>query len=245
MIDVLFVGWNRLEFTKLSFQALLDNTNWNEVNCLYVHDDGSEDGTGEYLRTATYEFAETQSLFDNERLVGPVAATNWYLDISEDDPDTFAKIDNDFVVCTGWLDAMLEQHYLNPDIDLYGFEPIMGKPGPVDGRKRTLTKTRHIGGKGLIRKRAFERSGCRPHAHGVGGYQGFTQWQERHPDVKKAWITPDLPCFGLDQLPFEPWQSLTAEYVEKGWQRKWQDYEWDASDYWDWWLNDDPERQQL
>ena len=28
--------------------------------------------------------------------------------------------------------------------------------------------------------------------------------------IAKAWVEPDLPMFGLDQLPFEPWRSQAA-----------------------------------
>ena len=101
---------------------------------------------------------------------------------------------------------------------------------------------KHIGGKGIIRKRAFERAGCLPYGHGRGGYQGFSQWQWKHLMVQKAWITPDLCCFGLDQLPFEPWRSLTAQYVEAGWQRRWDEYHPGDTTYWQWWVDEDPAR---
>jgi hypothetical protein len=242
--DILYVAFNRLEMSRESFSALLANTNWSRVNCLYVHDDGSTDGTQDYLKEATESFNEAEAVFHGERLLGPVAATNWYLDLTGSTPDTFAKIDNDFVVCPTWLDCLLDLHHRNPNFDLYGIEPMMGNPKISNGRRHTLTEARHIGGKGLIRKRAFERSGCRPHAHGKNGYQGFTQWQTAHESVLKAWVTPDLPCFGLDQLPFEPWTSLTASYVEKEWQRFWPPYSEDATSYWEWWLRGDKNRKQ-
>jgi glycosyltransferase involved in cell wall biosynthesis len=255
-IDILYVAFNRLEMTRESFGALLRNTHWDHVDTLYVVDDASTDGTSEWLYDQQMLWKSdngpqadygTDFILSDRKLGGPVAAMNWYLDATRDQehPDTFAKIDNDFVVCPGWMDIALRLHYLGSNIDIIGFEPMSGRPQMVrkdNHAEWRLNEANHIGGKGLIRKRAFERSGCRPHPHGKHGYQGFTQWQRKHPDVIKAWISPDLCCFGLDQLPFEPWNSLTTSYVQKRWQRRWGPYDSLDTTYWQWWLDEDESR---
>ena len=48
-IDILYVAFNRKEMTQASFTALRQNTAWEQVRTLYVVDDGSEDGTLEWL----------------------------------------------------------------------------------------------------------------------------------------------------------------------------------------------------
>ena len=228
MADVLFVAWNRLAFTRESFEALLANTDWAEVERLFVHDDASSDGTAEYLAEAVAR-CPAEVVFQSRELRSPVAAMNWYLD-SDGDMDRFAKVDNDFVVCPGWLNELLWVFTKNPGLDIVGMEPTFGPPTSQHLEGRSFKPTSHIGGKGLIRKRAFVYCKMVP-----DGRLGFTAWQERHDFVEKGWVTPDLPVFGLDQLPFEPWASLTQEYVEKGWQREWPKYEEDAEAYWDWW----------
>ncbi len=230
MIDVLFVAFNRLTYTRESYTALLENTNWDIVNRLYVHDDGSTDGTAEWLDAAPNP--DVDVVFESRRRGGPVAAMNWLLDQSS--ADQFAKVDNDFVMPPGWLDELALVQSAHPNIDIVGSEPMIGDPRPR-GRPRGIVEARHIGGKGLIRMRAFERSGCRPQPGGFNGYQGFTQWQERHPDVIKAWVSPDLQAFGLDQLPFEPWVELADRYAELEWHRRWPPYHVGAGDYWAWW----------
>ncbi len=253
-IDLLYVAYNRREMTQASFTALRENTAWRQVRTLYVVDDGSEDGTLPWLedqQSAWKAKGGEQASYGTDFVLctgpvgGPVAATNWYLHNSSEEIETFAKIDNDFVVCPGWLDVALLQHYLGPDFDLIGFEPHRGRPQPVRSTNHSdwkLEEAQHIGGKGLIRKRGFERSGCLPYPRGKHGYQGFTQWQRKHKNVQKAWLTPDLCCFGLDQLPFEPWRSLTAMYEENGWQRRWPEYDPEDATYWQWWLDQDPAR---
>jgi hypothetical protein len=246
MLDILYVSHNRLELTRESFTALLENTNWdehvdrNEGCALYVMDDGSVDGTAEWLGETIEKrndgrIANPVIVYDDRPFGGPVSAINRYLDLRTP-IDRFAKIDNDFVVCPGWLDEMSRQMTARPELDILGMEPWNpGPPHSVPFWSRVVVDAQHIGGKGIVRKRAFER--CRPNPNGDHGYGGFTEWQLDHPGVTKAWIAPDMPCFGLDQLPFEPWLTLTEEYRVKGWHRAWPSYASDGTmnGYWDWW----------
>ena len=254
-IDVLYVAWNRLEFTRASFGALVDNTNWELVRMLVIHDDGSTDGTREHLEAqAAYaqDILPCEVLLSRGRVGGPVATMNAYLEM-EGRPPLFAKVDNDFVMPPHWLDDLAAVMEVNQELDILGCEPFVGleTAPPLEGQtwgSRLLepeegseqygtsapvygyTPARHIGGKGLIRARCFEGREM-----WADGYQGFTQWQERNEEVTKGWITPDLRCFGLDQLPLEPWRSLTDRYVAQGWQRRWSEYAEASHPYWDWW----------
>lgn len=248
-VDILFVSHNRLAYTRESFTALIDNTYWDDVSGVFIADDLSTDGTAQWLTAAADDaFSETHLedhwWITNERFGGPVNAINWYLDQAEllDRPDdsVFVKIDNDFIVCPGWLQEMTGVLTLNPDVDILGFEP---RNGPAIPCPATYPNNRHalyaefIGGKGLIRRRAFEH--CRPtRLPGLNGYQGFTQWQMKHDHIVKAWVRPDLPVFGIDQLPERTsWRQLAYDYTAKGWSRNWDAYPDDAimQTYYDWW----------
>jgi hypothetical protein len=154
--------------------------------------------------------------------------------------ETFAKIDNDFIVCPGWLREMTRVLDLNPSLDVLGTEPMIG-PSVPGVQKRDWEDATHIGGKGLIRSRIF--NACRPVPHGKNGYQGWTQYQGQH-EFSRGWIKPELPTFGIDQLGFEPWRSLRIEYEEKGWSRSWSEYPPDMHAYWDWWVEQDPDKRR-
>jgi glycosyltransferase involved in cell wall biosynthesis len=230
VIDILYVSFNRLAYTRESFEALIANTNWDNVDRLFVNDDGSTDGAWEYLNEAFPRVpVEVIGRYGHPG-DGPVRATNWYLD-QETETEIFAKIDNDFVVCPGWLNEMLDVLTQNPGLDILGFEPHVGEK--IDGEARSFRDATHIGGKGLIRRACIEDR--RPTPSGRNGYQGFTQWQHLHPEVSKGWVAPDLPVFGLDQLPFEPWRSLADLYEAAGWARRWSEYDRSMGYYWDWW----------
>lgn len=271
-VDLLYVAANRLDYTRQSFEALLANTDWTLVNCLYVADDESVDGTAEYLQEALQRSPVTVR-FNPGKFGGPVAAMNWFLDYPEDTcascngsggsgavdeegvpqpcracggtgyvrhPDVFGKVDNDFVVCPGWLNVLVDTLALHPEIDVLGVEPWeFGPPVmPVAGgpyARQVSAPVEHVGGKGLIRRRIFSR--CRPQPGGFNGYQGWSQYQAFHPDVVKAWIVPDLPCFGLDQTRDEDfggrWRDLAYAYEANGWQRMWGAY--GDSKHYAWW----------
>lgn len=230
MTDIVYLAWNRKAFTEFSFQKLVKNTNWKVVNRLFVYDDSSSDGTTHWLSEQVVGLNRSgivQAEMFHTKLRSPVAIMNHYLDNSED--DIFAKIDNDIVVPPGWLAEMDRMMYLNPGLDILGMQADTAPPVAGRDPDRHIEESRWIGGVGMIRRRTFEQ--CRPVAR---GRFGWTEYQQNHPDLTKAWIRPDLMTFELDRLPCEPWMTLTKEYVDLGWQRSWPRYDPLRSSYWDW-----------
>lgn len=240
MIDILYCAWNRLAFTKASFQSLLDNTDWDQVRVLNIHDDGSTDGTADHLAAASELLPGNVDVrYHSRKVGGPVAATNAHLTLCAasaelEDVPAFVKLDNDVIVPPGWLDEVTRVASLNPGVDFLGLQPRFGppEPGRCDGRR--VEEARHIGGVGLMRYRAFEV--CRPVPH---GRFGFTEFQCRHPENRKGWLTPDLPLFCLDLINIEPWATMTDGHIDKGWARRWPKYLDGGKTYYDWWAGGD------
>lgn len=235
---MLYCAWNRLEFTKPSFQSLIDNTDWDLVRILYIHDDASKDGTARYLQDAQAAVPENVSVrYESMKLGGPVAVTNRHLDLfaataDRDDVGAFVKIDNDVIVSPGWLNELVRVSTINPGIDFLGIQPRFGPPVPGHCDDRRVEEARHIGGVGLMRYRAFEV--CRPTPN---GRYGFTEFQCRHPENRKGWITPDLPCFCLDLIDLEPYASFAVSHIAKGWARPWSKYVDGGRSYYAWWAS--------
>jgi GT2 family glycosyltransferase len=229
MIDVLYLAWNRLAYTQASFTALLNNTDWSLVKRLWVYDDGSTDGTRDWLDTAIRD-SPVEVILRAEESLGPVAIMRRYIDEPNAAP-LFAKIDNDIVVPPGWLQAMSDTLERHQNVELLGMEAGMTVVPNRDGAEFDgvygVERATNIGGVGLMRLSAFRsRPSMRPE-----GRNGFTFFQHQYRPVR-AWITPDLPVLQLDRLPFEPWRSLAAEYVEEGWAREWPP--WDEWMAWTW-----------
>lgn len=222
MIDIIYPTFNRLEFTKESMKAMLANTDWAQVRKIVIYDDGSTDGTREYLKAVKYP---VKAEFVFSKLGGPVAITNHYL--KSKPAELFAKIDNDTMLPPYWLSECLKVMGAHKKLDLLGIEsfyPI------VDGQAvRSYVLAKHIGGIGIMRSRCFMSF---PQAN---GRFGFTEWQHGNDRVRRGWINPSLPVFLLDRLHFEPWSKLSLEYVIKGWQRKWAPYDDSRSALWQWW----------
>ena len=246
-IDVLYLTWNRREFTRFSLQMLLNNTDWEKVDRLIVHDDGSDksEGTVALVKDMLHDQKpKTKVIVEArpwaERLGSPPAVMNWYIDTFGDEAERFAKIDSDIVVPPGWLDALLGVVEREPHIELLGMEAgRMGPPGhngapwdwtrPLEGYG--FEKGSHIGGVGLMKTESFK---IRPRMQEGQGRFGFTEWQHEYKPIR-GWITPDLLISELSRIPFEPWVGLTAAYVERDWEREWPKYHerWDY--WWGWW----------
>lgn len=232
-LDVIYLAHNRLEFTQASFPNLLENTNWDLVRQLVVFDDRSEDGTRQYLYKAIHGCPVEYHLHETS-FGSPVRTMNTY--VAGNDSEFFAKIDSDIMVPPGWLDALTQVAAAARHIDALGMEA--GREGLNDaawlepGFVYGYQPCSHIGGVGLIRTDALGR---RPRIVANGRY-GWTEFQQQW-DLGRAWITPDLRVFSLDQLPFGRWRQLAESYSESGWgrERVWPAYHgrW-MSDYWEW-----------
>lgn len=228
MIDILYLAFNRIEFTRATLEAMRENTDWSQVRRIVLCDDGSTDGTARLISNTSFPCI-TERIFTAAR--SPVSIMNKFI-IEMKPAEIFAKIDNDTMLPPGWLEGSLSA--FNSGIDLLGIEARdIHSDGAVSSScsPRTYTRSDFIGGIGLMRTSCFK---ARPLPTPNGRF-GFTKWQEEHPEVKKGWLYPSLPVFLLDHLPMEPWETLSREYLAKGWQRQpWGNYPNSASFLWKW-----------
>ncbi len=249
MVDILFLSKNREEFTIASMEALWKNTNWDLVNSAWFYHDGPLDSERwesllsgkEGFIPKPWPWALYSANYIFSSFGSPVAITNHFLDHSPYLPkgpaDIFVKVDNDLILCPGWLEMGLKVMADWPNVDLLGIEPhtsVLPTLYQFPGLHAiTATPTDHIGGIGFFRRRAFAGR-TRPQPN---GRYGFTEWQWANPDIVKAWINPPMPVFLLDHLPREPWRTLSREYEAKGWQRRqWGEYEERSYKLWEWWV---------
>ncbi len=228
-VEILYLAFNRLAFTQVSFGLLLEHTDWSLVDRLVVYDDGSKDGTAEWLEDALEQSIVDDYAFRRTKHGSPVEVMIDYL--ARTDCDVFAKIDSDIAVPDGWLPASLAVMERNHDLALLGLAAgWTGVPAVSAGSIYfSYQKASNIGGVGLFRISAFRRH---PDLWSHGRY-GFTEWQHRH-NPPRGWITPDLPVVQLDLIPEEPWRTLADYYVSKGWARAWPPYAPESADWWSW-----------
>ncbi len=264
-IDILYLAHKRPEFTEASYTALRQNTDWSRVKTLHIFLDGDPVADAEDALmgfSCPDGFGQRGSgqklLVWEEPVGGPVGAMRTYLMAQATKPESdrveaFVKIDNDLVVCPGWLPHLEMAADLNPEYDLIGIEPWSPELEfllfpelatvsiePFTGYQFGIAQHRHVGGIGLFRLSAFnfhEGHDYYPAAE-RGGRFGWTEWQWAHPKLKKGFLNPPLPIFLLDHLPVEPWLSLSKRYVAEGVQRQpWAQYPPEMDVLWSWWTN--------
>jgi glycosyltransferase involved in cell wall biosynthesis len=225
-IDLLYTAFNRLDFTKASFATLAENTDWELVRELVVNDDGSTDGTREWLQENLHRIPVpsrlTTSMFGT-----PIAVFSDF--IAHATAPIVAKTDNDVLLPPHWLRESLAVLEAHPELTFLGIEAIQAHALTHAG-PRSFAPARWISGLGLYRRQAFAKSLPQP----LHRWFGFEQWIDRqNPPLVVGWMDPAMPLVLLDRVPFEPWRSLTDAYVANGWQRRWHEHEPDSM-LWDW-----------
>jgi glycosyltransferase involved in cell wall biosynthesis len=225
-VDLLYLACNRLEFTRETFTTLVANTDWPLVSTLFVYDDGSTDGTLEWLSESILQ-VPARSRLVRTQFRSPVAAM---VDFISNATATFlAKTDNDTMLPPGWLTAALDVMHQNPELALLGIEAMYPHNTDADA-PRSFIPSPFVSGLGVYRRSAFARS--LPQVH--DRWYGFEDWQAGIGNgLVRGWIAPALPVFLLDRCPFEPWTSLTAKYDRLGYHRSWPKYERDST-LWKW-----------
>lgn len=224
-VTLLFPTFNRLEFTKVALEALINNTNPDLVDRLLIVDTGSEDGTVEYVTkriSAPMPFPSSFISIPEKHVVNTMLTA-----YEASTTPLIAKVDSDTVVPKGWLDACVSVMKRNPEFWVLGIEPFTDiKDCPPE--ERGGKDAEFIGGIGLFRRDAW-----RDLHPGTPPFFGWTEHQSRS-KWKKAWLKPAMNVFLLDHLPFEPWLSLAKAYAKKKWQRPWAPYTEEISSRWEW-----------
>jgi glycosyltransferase involved in cell wall biosynthesis len=219
-----------LAFTQETFNTLLLNTDWEQIHCLFIIDDGSIDGTSEWLE-ANAGRASTDVRMIHTHFGSPVSAMVHFIESA--DAPILAKIDNDTMVPPGWLRQSLDVLDRHPELDLLGIEAMY--PHINDSSlPRDYTPAEFISGLGLYRSSVFSQS--RPQTYQK--YYGLEEWQmAQGAHLVRGWISPALPVFLLDRTPLPPWTAWAGEYIRLGWQRSWPKYPPDST-LWHWhWPN--------
>jgi glycosyltransferase involved in cell wall biosynthesis len=218
-IDLCYVAKNRLEFTQETFRRLIENTDLTAIRNFVIYDDGSTDGTREYLQRQAATWG-TLRLTDFGSGVTPMVDF-----LARSDADFMAKFDNDAMLPPGWLPIALAVMERFPELELLGLE-CHGHQGDLPHR---YEYTPILDGLFLARG-SLLRGRSRPVA--TSAWDGWGQWVLDN-KVRAGWLNPSIPVFLLDRVPLEPWQSLTREYVARGWQRPWAQYN-PAVNWWSW-----------
>jgi GT2 family glycosyltransferase len=119
-VSIVIVTFNGLVFTKLCLESVLSNTDYPNYEII-VLDNGSDDGTADYLRELERQQQCLRVVFHGRNL-GFAAANNHGLRLATG--DVFVLLNNDTLVPPGWLSRLLRRLE----------DPAIGLVGPVTNR---------------------------------------------------------------------------------------------------------------
>jgi len=129
-VDIGIVTWNRRPLTEQCIESVVRTAG--HPCRLFVADNGSTDGTREYLRNL-YEQGVIQQLLLFDRNYGVAPASNSLWELS--DAKFFLKLDNDIeLLRKGWLAEMVGVCSRNPEVGLLAFsfqKQLYGKHYPL------------------------------------------------------------------------------------------------------------------
>jgi len=115
IVPVLFITYNRLEYTKKALAALL-KTNYPIL--IMIWDNASTDGTVEWLRDLEFE-NKIALIHYSATNVGINKAFNYFIKVFKKHP-FIAKVDNDTIVSPEWIDVLLDKMKRFKNLDACG-----------------------------------------------------------------------------------------------------------------------------
>ncbi len=181
-VALVYFTCNRLDYTKLSLKALLERTHYPFE--LHIVDNGSTDTTCEYLLEQRELHPEViRSITFNETNRGLAAPTSEFWERA--DADLVGKVDNDTIVCDGWLTRLVEAHLKSERMGVIGgfhfrsddvnHELLEDRIVEVDGVK--LLRDHHIGGCCYLMKREVQNLLGPIIVQGGKKIMGWTEYQ--------------------------------------------------------------------
>lgn len=207
-IPILILTFNRLLYTKKAISALMKCRGAD----LYIIDDGSTDGTTEWLFDA-YRTGELKAsyVFGNMINIGIAGCMNRFLHKTKD-AVVVGKVDCDTIVSPDFIERMLPhlqktdvvqaKHTLIAASGVGTFDEWTGKM-PRDG---ALAYNSFVGGSGILFKRRLVDH--IPETKWKLG--GWREWQRQHPEVSKGFAC-DVEIELLDENGYQDY----PEYYTK------------------------------
>ncbi|MEP7271138.1 MAG: glycosyltransferase [Acidobacteriota bacterium] len=121
--SIIIVTYNNLELNRLCLQSLFTNTDWPHVEVIVV-DNGSTDGSAEYLGEAKDRYHHLKVIFNSQNR-GFAAANNQGL--AEASGQYLVLLNNDTAVPRGWLSALIRHLARDRTIGIIG--PVTNEIG--------------------------------------------------------------------------------------------------------------------
>lgn len=133
-IDILYITYNRIAYTRKTLPSMIENAGI-DFN-LTIFDNGSTDGTVEYINLMQKKYGATiRHIFFNHENIGIALPTNLFWKKST--ADYVGKVDNDTLLPNDWLKTLVAAQEKSPRIGVIGgfhFNPGYFRDGDLENR---------------------------------------------------------------------------------------------------------------
>lgn len=115
-IEILYITWNRLAYTKLTLPRVLDQGGDADYKVCIV-DNGSKDGTVEYLKSLSHPRIKNITFKGMNHGISPVTNEFW----EQAQAEYMGKVDNDILLPNCWLEPIMYVHAASdPNVGVVG-----------------------------------------------------------------------------------------------------------------------------
>jgi len=177
--DILIPVWNRLEDTRDCIESIERNTLF--PYRLIIVDNASDEETAAYLRDLAKKYRERVLLIVNEKNEGFIRAVNHGISLAK--AEFVCILNNDTLVTSGWLRALISVinrnpavGIVNPSSNTLGQHPSKGKT--IDDHAKDIKSDCDLfvetgsafGFCMLVRRKLFDEIGLLDTAYGMGNF---------------------------------------------------------------------------
>jgi len=122
LVSIIIVTWNHLEYTKLCIENIFEQNTYQNIEIIVV-DNGSQDGTLEYLRKIQLR-KNNVTVINNQVNLGFAKANN--IGIGHAKGQYIILLNNDTVVTSGWVEGII-RYLTDREIGMVG--PVTNNVG--------------------------------------------------------------------------------------------------------------------
>jgi len=211
-IPIMFLTYNRLEYTKQALNSLLES----EAQRIVIIDNASTDGTQKYLQTLDNKKIEKVIFNEDNKMVA--GAMNQFFEMTESE-EFIGKVDNDTIVPKNWISKMLFEMLSNgvsiaqPKHNVLCNEKDFKEWSKDMEKKGDFLLNSHVGGSAILIDRAMIDA---PIIEGMGALMGWTQYQTARHFLKGFLTTIEIKLLDMTGDNKQNYDDYPDYYEEVG-----------------------------
>jgi len=209
-VDVIYPCHNRLDYTRITFPRVVHECKISKVfNHLYVYDDASTDGTGEFLLEVLEHSGVPHTLY-SAAIGNSTYQINRTVELSE--TKYLYKVDNDILIARGMLQHLFDYMEEHDDWAFTMAKQTDVFPCGIPTADPKWLHRSFIGGVGMFRRSVFDEMGTIKSSKRFFGFTDYQVQAQRKLGVRSVQVDT-ITTLNLDVCP---WWSRKEHYTKTG-----------------------------